>query len=114
MTKEGFMKKYPEGTEFDILGTKYTLHYDDTITDKHEANGTAELFSKKIVISLSGYYDDEVFENIEEYYKKVIRHELVHAFFYEMGLNNYCRDEVLVDALAIQMPKMYKLMKGVL
>lgn len=112
MTKEQFMRKYPEGTEFEVLGTTYTLYYDDSITADHDANGLAELYSKKIIVSLHGYNDDEAFESIEDYYKKVLRHELMHAFFHEMGLDNYCRDEILVDSLALQLPKIKTLMKG--
>lgn len=114
MTKEGFMRKYPEGTEFEVLGTTYTLYYDDSISEEHEANGLAELYSKKIIISLHGYDDSEAFESVGEYYKKVMRHELIHAFFHEMGLDNYGRDEILVDALALQIPKIAKLMKGIM
>lgn len=113
MTKEGFMKKYPEGMTFDVLGTTYTLHYNDTIYDEHDANGLSEYYAKEIIITLKGYEDPEAFKNVGDYYKKVLRHELIHAFFHEMGLSNYARDEILVDALAIKFPQMYKLLKGI-
>ena len=42
----------------------------------------------------------------ELYYKNVLRHEIIHAFFFESGLDTYCNNEELVDWLAIQVPKM--------
>jgi len=43
---------------------------------------------------------------------RIFRHELVHAFFYESGLDtesDFARDEILVDFLAMQIPKLAKL-----
>lgn len=39
----------------------------------------------------------------------VLRHEIMHAMFYESGLLDYATDEVLVDYIAAQYPKMKKL-----
>ena len=114
MTKEQFMKQYPEGMIFHILGTNYTLHYDVEQCKINDANGLAELYSKKIILSLDGYESENVFENVEEYYKKVLRHELLHAFFHEMGLSKYSNDETLIDALAIKMPQICATMSSVL
>lgn len=50
-------------------------------------------------------------ENIEEFKKKVLRHEIIHAFFGESGLRScseYAEDEELVDWIAIQFPKILK------
>ena len=51
------------------------------------------------------------FENLEDYKKKVTRHELVHAFLFESGLHDMAKDEQLVEWLAIQSPKMFEAMK---
>ena len=114
MTKEGFMKKYPEGMEFDVLGTTYTLHYDEEECTSQNCQGLCELYTKQIVISLKGFGEPSAFNKVEDYYKKVMRHELMHAFFYESGFTDYGSDETLVDALAVQMPKITKLMKGIM
>ena len=114
MNKDQFMKKYPEGMTFDVLGTTYTLHYDEELCEENDARGLAELYSKKIIISLKGYDNKSAYENVEEFYKKTLRHEIIHAYFHEMGLSEYCSDETLVDCLAIQSPKIFKLMKGIL
>lgn len=56
-------------------------------------------------------------ERIDVYKRKVIRHEIVHAFFHESGLNEnslcsngvpWVRNEEMVDWFAYQGPKIYK------
>ena len=39
-------------------------------------------------------------------YREVMRHEIIHAFFSEAGLDDYSDNEQLVNWLAIQIPKM--------
>lgn len=58
------------------------------------------------------------FDNIEAYKRKVCRHEIVHAFLCEAGLNecshgNECwaRDEEMVDWFANTGPTIYKAWK---
>ena len=45
---------------------------------------------------------------------RALRHEIVHAHFYESGLfcdSGYGQDETLVDWIALQMPKMVMVMR---
>lgn len=49
------------------------------------------------------------------YQRKVIRHEIIHAFLYESGLDNnslsggaWAKNEEMVDWLSIQAPKIFK------
>ena len=56
--------------------------------------------------------------NLEEYKKTVIRHEIIHAFLYESGLEgntndseNWAQNEEMVDWIAIQFPKILKVFK---
>lgn len=97
-----------------ILGTDYEI-----ITQTEEenpklngANGLCEMYSHKIVLR-NIKEEPECFENLEAFKRKVIRHEVVHAFFAESGLRNnseYAENEELVDWIAIQFPKMLKVM----
>ena len=73
------------------------------------ASGLAELYSKELIIDKEmNTNTGKEFNNFEEFEKKVLRHEIVHAFFHESGLEKYCSDEELVDFLAIQFSKMKK------
>ena len=98
-----------------ILGQEYEIKKQSEIENPklkaRRANGLAELYSKELIISTeASVEDEETYTNLAEYEKKVLRHEIVHAFFHEAGLNDYCHDEQLVDWIALQIPKMYKAM----
>jgi len=99
--------------KINILGTEYEIKHmteDEYPKLKHcGASGLCELYSKQLIIS-KGILDPDPsnVENIQQFQNKVIRHEIIHAFFFESGLVDYCNDEKLVDYLAIQVPKMLK------
>lgn len=113
MTKKQFEKKYPDGMQFDVLGTKYTLRYNSKKCQSVDAVGLCEAYSKKIYLDISGFDNPDKYEDIEKHYMKVIRHELIHAFFFEMGLRDYFNDETLVDAVAIKFPQISKSLMAV-
>lgn len=49
------------------------------------------------------------YEKIEEFEKKVLRHEIVHAFLFESGIDSsseWARNEEIVDWIALQFPKL--------
>lgn len=96
-----------------ILGTPYEVVSEEEVkkTCKLEDNdGLAELYSKQLVVNLSHMNEPTSFDNIDAYYKKVLRHEMIHAFFHECGLTDYCSNEELVDFLALQLDKMWEIM----
>lgn len=102
------MKDY----EVSVLGTTYSVKY-QTPEENSKLNGNdglAELYSKEIILNPI-VADADSFNNLYEYANKTVRHELIHAFLFESGLWKYSKDEVLVDMLAIQMPKMVKAMQ---
>ena len=98
-----------------ILGTEYEIirKRKEDEPKLEDSYGYTEPYSKKIVIAT---FEEEIkqpdtVENFEEFVKKVIRHETIHAFFGESGLQNnsdYAENEELVDWIAIQAPKMFK------
>jgi hypothetical protein len=51
--------------------------------------------------------------DLEAYKRQVKRHEIVHAFFEESGLEEYKMDELLVDWIAKQFPKLTKVFRQV-
>ena len=90
----------------DILGTKYVIKLDDSLKDTG-ADGMCKTYSKEILYkdAKDMLCSDDPQELKEERWKEVIRHELIHAFFHEAGLEHYGEDEVLVDWIAYQLPK---------
>ena len=95
-----------------ILGTKYDILFQkESENPKLEtANGLCEYYSKKLIVN-----DHEPsqthFENMDAFQRRVLRHEITHAFLAESGLRSNCDwadNEEMVDWIAIQLPKMYK------
>jgi len=105
---EGSIKLNNE--KIDILGTTYTLLEDTSINNPKLIKNRAyfEPYSKKIVYELPNIQEVENVEKIDEFNQKIIRHEIIHTFFYESGLKDYGNDEVLVDWIASQFPKIVK------
>lgn len=99
--------------QIDILGTKYTVKEDKSLIHT-QTDGICKTYDKVIL-----YRPMEAMLNSEDgwiakerRYREVIRHEVVHAFFEEAGLAEYCSDERLVDWIAKQFPKMLGAMRG--
>ena len=84
-----------------ILGTLYTVEFTKSIGEVDKV-GKTDFVDKKIYI----------LQNIPlEEFNIVFKHEVIHAFLYESGLNNYNQDEILVDYFAMQWDKMEDIFK---
>ena len=85
----------------DILGTEYEIIQQSELENPKliNANGLCEFWAKKIVLDKRNP-EAQDYENIEAFNKKVLRHEVIHAFFGESGLTQYMDDELLTDWLA--------------
>lgn len=99
-------------TEFKtiIMGVEYTVKL---CTPKEQpkftslsATGLCEPYEKSLYINIEDAEDKDAFEDVDLYYLHVLRHEMVHAMFFECGLTDYMRDETLVEALACIYPKL--------
>lgn len=94
-----------------VLGTQYTITQSNKLDDFNLENcdGYCDYSVKKIVIDTFQEAPNSV-QNLEEYKKQVIRHELIHAFLNESGLNgeSWGRNEEIVDWIAYQFPKLLK------
>lgn len=77
-----------------------------------QCDGYCDHTTKEIVIAASYERPDSV-GDLDEYRKRVIRHELVHAFLFESGLGSesWGHDEEIVDWIAYQFPKMQQAFK---
>ena len=111
-----------------ILGTEYTIlikKYDEEETfERNSFAGYCDGYAKQIVICDMHTYkgwEHEPEQSIQAVQKETIRHEIIHAFFNESGLMNsafaydgaWSRNEEMVDWLAIQIPKIYKVFEEV-
>lgn len=94
-----------------ILGTTYTIKKSDRKDPKMLGNdGYCDNSSKEIVLlkGLSIKQDIRCVDKPEKYANSVLRHEIIHAFFSESGMSDYCHNELLVDWIAVQFPKMFQ------
>lgn len=100
-----------ENTKVNVLGTEYEIIFDAT-TETHpiigENDGCVDFTTKTIYIAEMEVSND-TWQDIEQYKRATVRHEIVHAFLQESGLahnSKWGRDETLVDWIALQFPKM--------
>ena len=87
----------------DVLGTMYDIICCDSCLMEDADNiGECDRYNKKIRINQDYFSQKNV--NINAKFK-TMRHEIIHAFLHEAGLDCYSEDEILVDALAVLIPK---------
>ncbi len=106
-----------------ILGTEYKIllkkHSDDEAFERNSIDGYCNGFTKEIVVcdlTTKESWQHETALSIREAQKLILRHEIVHAFFNESGLQDssfvydgaWAKCEEMVDWLAIQGEKLYK------
>lgn len=107
--------------EVNILGTVYqielcTMEHDPILND---CDGYTDRTAHKIVVvdckSVNGTISNPLWLE-----RKVIRHEIIHAFLYESGLGNLAElddnsphNETMVDWLAIQLPKIHRALRDI-
>ena len=98
-----------------VLGEPYTIDIIPAETDpklEEDHDGYCDTSEKRCVIDdLSEAENDRnATGDLKSYRKQVIRHELLHAFLFESGLdvNSWAYNEELVDWIAIQFPKIAK------
>ena len=98
-----------------ILGTEYEIIIDapDEMLPE-DADGAMDHSVKRIVVAKFESDRDSV-KDLDVYRKKVLRHEIIHAFLFEPGLWNnsgnvtaWGQSEEITDWFAIQSPKIMK------
>lgn len=111
-----------------ILGTEYAIEThkvseDDYMKEQHFAGYCAEELKLIVVADMSEikYFPNMSEREQETYRKRVLRHELIHAFLNESGLSDdssatscgWAKNEEMVDWFAIQSPKIFKAFEDV-
>lgn len=105
-----------------ILGTEYKIiikqYEDDNAFERRSIGGYCNGLAKEIVLcDMKSYkgWENEDAETIEACNKENLRHEIVHAFFNESGLQDssftydgaWVKNEEMVDWFAIQGLKIF-------
>lgn len=103
--------------KIDVLGTEYTIEILPAADDEYlnECDGYCDKTTKRIVIKEK----DDTCElgDFEVYKKTCLRHEIIHAFLFESGLqqnfkhDQWGHDETMIDWCAMQFPKLLKAFK---
>lgn len=100
--------------KINVLGTTYTVLEisEDKEPRLKDRDGFCDKTSKEIVITTKT--EDCELKDWEWYRRKILRHEIIHAFFMESGLQENFENkpfgvmETTVDWIAIQFPKIAK------
>jgi len=96
-----------------VLGTEYTFRIATKKEDKElkKLNGYCVTSGEKLIV----VEDRPGSNDVSGVLKRTSRHEIIHAFLFESGLDNEApwsdAEEQLVDWMAIQFPKMVKAME---
>lgn len=92
-----------------ILGTEYKIIIDDEM-HRTERDGAERRYLHEISLRpKSDMLDGEATDHERALrFSEVGRHEILHAFFDESGLESYSQNEQLIDWLAVQSPKIFK------
>lgn len=90
----------------DILGTRWAV-VSENFGNK-DFDGLTDFTTRTIKVRNDNVQE---FDNFKELYKRTVRHEVLHAFMIESGLDSnfnhpeYGHDETFIDWVAIQFPK---------
>ena len=93
-----------------VLGTVYKIKYIHSLDGR---GGETDFYTKEIRISEQEDVPAEYkTDNLKEMQRHVLRHELIHAFLFESGMDQssaaheaWAVNEEMIDWMAIQMPK---------
>lgn len=108
-----------EPRTINVLGTEIKVLFREEKQDPklEELGGYFDATENLIVVKIPEK-DAMSVGNLENYQKKVLRHEIIHAFFHESGLDwstepseCWATNEEMVDWFAIQSPKIFKVFR---
>lgn len=108
-----------EPRAINVLGTDIKIVFREEKQDPQleELGGYFDSSENLIVVKIPEK-DKNSLGNLENWQKKVLRHEIIHAFLYESGLDwsaspsdCWATNEEMVDWMAIQMPKILKVLR---
>lgn len=110
-------------SKVNIMGTEYTIKYceekEHPLLNGKNRDGCTDCSAKEIIICEKK--QDCELHDYEHWKKNVLRHEIIHAFLFESGLDTstfqwgggWAENEEMVDWFAIQFPKILKVFEEV-
>ena len=109
----GYIRKAVK--QLNILGTEYKLIIDTDYCADVEADGITERYEKKIYMrNVKDMLEKGAsIEAKQKRYDETLRHEIVHAFLFESGLDSYGCDETLVQWMAAKLPQVTQVFREV-
>lgn len=108
-----------ESRKINVLGTDIKIVFREEKEDSQlEDLGGYYDSSESLIVVKIPEKDKHSLGNLENWQKKTLRHEIIHAFLYESGLDwsasasdCWATNEEMVDWLAIQIPKIYTIFR---
>lgn len=110
---------YMQDFKVNILGSEWSVKFgsEEEYPSLAKMDGYADSSIREIVVddmkASKGQIESKA--DLESYQRQVIRHEIIHAFLFESGLDSnsnnaesWATDEEMVDWFAIQSPKIFK------
>lgn len=98
----------------EVLGVSYDIFESTESEDADLAGieGYCDHTVHRIVIN-TFEPGDGIYEDLDAFRQRVVRHELIHAFLYESGLgeDSWADNEEIIDWIARQFPKMLEAFK---
>lgn len=108
-----------ESRTINVLGTDIRVCFRKEEEDK-KLKSMVGYFdgSKSLIVVKILEPDDYSLGDLERYQREILRHEIIHAFLYESGLDgssvsadSWATNEEMVDWFAIQAPKIFKVFR---
>lgn len=115
-------------TTVNVLGTEYKILFqkiseNEVLRKNHWAGCCNECLHEIVIADMTEeeYFPDMTNEEKNEYKKRTLRHEIIHAFLNESGLtantlitqDGWAKNEEMVDWIAVQFPKIIEAFKSV-
>lgn len=111
---------YMQDFKVNILGSEWSVKFGNgkEYPNLAEMDGYTDLSTREIVVDDMEASQGQIGAkaDLESYQKQVVRHEIIHAFLLESGLDSnsnsadsWAVNEEMVDWFAIQTPKIFKL-----
>ena len=114
--------KILQDCRINILGSEWNIKFgnEEQYPNLKNMDGYCDQSTREIIVDDMEKYQEQLGSkaDLRSYKKQVTRHEIIHAFLFESGLDvssvkaeSWATNEEMVDWIAIQMPKIIAAME---